>query len=250
MKRRHLLGVTLALPLGGARAGRQREEDLSDAVRSALSAAVAADAPPHPEFPGTTQRMAYLRWLTAMSQRLQPRKTERRTRVEFLETLWYESRRAGLEPDLVLGVVQVESNFRKYAVSSAGARGFMQVMPFWTQVIGSPDHNLFHLRTGLRYGCTILRHYLDIERGDMYRALARYNGSLGKNSGYSEKVLGAWRRHWAIDGPAPRSPAHAGREPAPHGSATAPRSPARAATAAPPAARPHASAPMKYMGTP
>lgn len=199
MRRRGLLSAAaaLALPLGSAWAGPQREDDLSDAVRSALSAAVAAAEPPKPEFPTTTQRMAYLRWLTAMSERLQPRKTELRTRVEFLETLWYESRRAGLEPDLVLGVVQVESNFRKYAVSAVGARGYMQVMPFWARLIGDGDANcLFHMQTNLRFGCVILRHYLEREGGNLFMALGRYNGSRGRPE-YPGKVLGA-RRQWVM----------------------------------------------------
>ncbi len=200
MRRRGLLSTAvLALPLGSAWAGAQREEDLSDAVRSALSAAVAAAEPPRPEFPSTAQRMAYLRWLTAMSERLQPRKTELRTRVEFLETLWYESRRAGLEPDLVLGLVQVESNFRKYAVSAAGARGYMQVMPFWARLIGDGDANrLFHMQTNLRFGCVILRHYLEREGGNLFMALGRYNGSRGRPE-YPGKVLGA-QRQWVMPG--------------------------------------------------
>ena len=116
-----------------------------------------------------------------------------------LRTVWYESRRAGLDTALVLGLIEVESNFRKYAISSAGARGYMQVMPFWIKVIGRTDDNLFHLRTNLRYGCNILRHYLDIEKGDLYRALGRYNGSLGKAE-YPNLVRGAWERHWSWPG--------------------------------------------------
>jgi len=97
---------------------------------------------------------------------------------------------------MVLGLIQVESRFRKYAVSKAGARGYMQVMPFWVGLIGEEQQNLFSLRTNLRYGCTILRHYLDIERGDLFRALGRYNGSLGK-SRYPNAVLKAWRNDWS-----------------------------------------------------
>jgi soluble lytic murein transglycosylase-like protein len=95
----------------------------------------------------------------------------------------------------VLGLIEVESGFRKYAVSNAGARGYMQVMPFWTYAIGTQEHNLFHLRTNLRYGCTILRHYLDLEKGSLYRALGRYNGSLGKPD-YPNLVKAAWHKHW------------------------------------------------------
>mgnify|MGYP001610496015 CR=1 FL=1 len=112
-----------------------------------------------------------------------------------LETT-YEAVRAGLDPQLVLSVIQVESSFKKYAVSTAGARGYMQVMPFWAREIGVSDHNLFHLRTNLRYGCTILRHYLDIEKGNYFRALGRYNGSLGQPD-YPDLVMSAWHGTWA-----------------------------------------------------
>lgn len=134
-------------------------------------------------------------WLTDMSDRLKKRIPDMGYREELLRTVHYEATRAGLDPQLVLGLIQVESGFKKYAVSSVGARGFMQVMPFWVRSIGARDHNLFHLRMNLRYGCTILRHYLDIERGDLYRALGRYNGSLGKPQ-YPNLVLGAWRKIW------------------------------------------------------
>ena len=123
-----------------ALAGAQIEEPLADSVRTALSAAIAAGAPP-PElkFDDIQQRLAYLRWLGAMSERLKKSKTEGHERIEFLQTVWYESRRAGLEPALVLGLVQVESGFRKYAISGAGARGYTQVMPFWARQIGDGD---------------------------------------------------------------------------------------------------------------
>jgi soluble lytic murein transglycosylase-like protein len=164
-----------------ARAGAQIEEPLADSVRTALSSAIANSAPPVPEFADTEARLAYLRWLGAMSARLRKRKTEWLERKEFLQTVWYESRRAGLDTGLVLGLIQVESNFRKFAVSSAGARGYMQVMPFWTRVIGDGDASkLFHMQTNLRFGCVILRHYVDRERGDLFMALGRYNGSRGK----------------------------------------------------------------------
>ncbi len=187
----------LALWGGDARAGAQVEEPLADAVRSALVAAVAEAAPPRPRFDKVEERLAYLRWLGAASDRLKKRQTEHHTRVEFLEAAWYESRRAGLETALVLGLIQVESGFRKYAISSAGARGYMQVMPFWARLIGNgDDRRLFHLQTNLRFGCTILRHYLDRERGDTFLALGRYNGSRGKPE-YPNAVLGA-RRFWDL----------------------------------------------------
>jgi soluble lytic murein transglycosylase-like protein len=178
-----------------ALAGAQVEEPLADAVRTALSAAIAQDAPPRPSFDNIEARLAYLRWLGAMSERLKRRKSETQTRIEFLETLWYESKRAGLEPALVLGLVQVESGFRKYAISAAGARGYMQVMPFWARLIGDGDAaRLFHMQANLRFGCVILRHYLDNEQGDLFMALGRYNGSRGRPE-YPEAVFGA-RRQW------------------------------------------------------
>jgi soluble lytic murein transglycosylase-like protein len=178
-------------------AGAQIEEPLADAVRSALSAAVAADAPPRPSFSDIERRLAYLRWLGATSERLKKRKSEARTRIEFLETLWYEATRAGLEPALVLGLIQVESGFRKYAVSVAGARGYMQIMPFWARLIGGGDvARLFHMQTNLRFGCVILRHYLELERGDLFMALGRYNGSRGRPE-YPNAVM-ASRRQWLV----------------------------------------------------
>ena len=164
-----------------AHAGGQLEEPLIDSVRTALTASVNSSAPPVPVFADTASRIDYLRWLTAMSTRLLRRKADLDTRTEFLQSVWYESRRAGLETSLVLGLIQVESGFRKYAISRAGARGYMQVMPFWTRVIGDGDaRRLFHLQTNLRFGCVILRHYLDIEKGDLFMALGRYNGSRGR----------------------------------------------------------------------
>ncbi len=195
--RRALISLPLALLLPKARAGAQVEEPLADAVRTALAAAVANSAPPKPRFDNMADRVSYLRWLGVASERLKPRKTDSHTRIEFLETVWYESRRAGLETSLVLGLIQVESGFRKYAISSAGARGYMQVMPFWARVIGDgDDRRLFHMQTNLRFGCAILRHYLDRERGDLFLALGRYNGSRGRAE-YPNMVFGA-RRAWEI----------------------------------------------------
>jgi len=181
-----------------AHAGGQVEEPLADSVRSALSSAISNSAPPVPEFGDTESRLAYLRWLGAMSERLKKKKTDFQVRKDFLQTVWYESRRAGLDKTLVLGLIQVESNFRKYAVSPVGARGYMQVMPFWTRVIGDGDASkLFHMQTNLRFGCVILRHYLDRERGDLFMTLGRYNGSRGK-APYPDAVLGATRQ-WQFD---------------------------------------------------
>ena len=192
-----LPGIALLAASGRSQAGAQVEEPLGDAVRSALSASVADAAPPKPTFANSEQRLAYLRWLSEASERLKRRKTEHHVRVEFLEAVWYESRRAGLETSLVLGLIQVESGFRKYAISSAGARGYMQVMPFWMRSIGNGDASgLFRLQTNLRFGCVILRHYLDREKGDLFLALGRYNGSRGRPE-YPNMVYGA-RRAWEI----------------------------------------------------
>ena len=191
------LGLGLAGWLPAARAGGQIEEPLADSVRSALSASILNSAPPKPEFPNTGARMVYLAWLGEMSERLRRYKTEALTRTEFLETLWYESKRAGLDPTMVLGIVQVESAFRKYAISSVGARGYMQVMPFWSRLIGDGDPSrLFHMQTNLRFGCVIMRHYLDLERGDLFLALGRYNGSRGRAE-YPNQVFAAKRR-WEL----------------------------------------------------
>ncbi|MDI1247117.1 MAG: lytic transglycosylase domain-containing protein [Rhodoferax sp.] len=207
LARRKLLGDALALsPLltgssalffqAPAWAGAQIEEPLVDSVRTALSSAIANHAPPVPEFSDTESRLSYLRWLGTMSERLMKKKSDWMTRKEFLQTVWYEAKRAGLDVSLVLGLIQVESNFRKFAVSSVGARGYMQVMPFWTRVLADGDAGkLFHLQTNLRFGCVILRHYLDRERGDVFMALGRYNGSRGKPQ-YPSAVMGA-QKLWA-----------------------------------------------------
>ncbi|TFW71235.1 transglycosylase [Methylotenera oryzisoli] len=173
-------------------AGSQIEEPLSNSVKALMQRSVSDRAVPTLTFATKEEGQA---WLSEMSQRLQKRMPDQQYREDFLRTVHYEASRAGLDPQMVLGLIQVESGFKKYAVSSVGARGFMQVMPFWVRSIGANDHNLFLLRTNLRYGCTILRHYVDIERGDLYRALGRYNGSLGKPE-YPNLILGAWRKNW------------------------------------------------------
>ncbi|WP_009523818.1 transglycosylase SLT domain-containing protein [Imbroritus primus] len=189
--------AVLAYP-GQAQAGAQQEEFLANAVRGALSAAIADDRPRRVSFAAPADHASYQKWLAAMSKRLENRIPEAHARLELLETVYYESKRAGLEPSLVLGLIQVESNFRKYAISSAGARGLMQVMPFWTRSIGDGDERkLFHLQSNLRYGCTILRHYIDRENGDLFLALGRYNGSRGRAE-YPNLVHAAWQRwHYA-----------------------------------------------------
>jgi len=208
LSRRACLAASLAGPsawLGApsaAHAGGQLEEPLMDSVRTALSSAIANQAPPEPEFFTTDTRLHYVRWLAAMSDRLRRRKPEWQVRRDFLQTVWYESKRAGLDVSLVLGLIQVESGFRKFAVSSVGARGYMQVMPFWTRVIGDGDAGkLFHMQTNLRFGCVILRHYIDRERGDLFMALGRYNGSRGRPP-YPNAVFGAQRSWEYVDRPA------------------------------------------------
>ncbi len=184
-------GLTPSLAL----AGRQLEEPLADSVRGALSAAIASSAPPIPEFKDTESKIQYLRWLGEMSTRLKRKKTDFETRKEFLQTVWYEAKRAGLDLSLVLGLIQVESNFRKHAISVVGARGYMQIMPFWARVIGDGDAGkLFHMQTNIRFGCVILRHYLERERGDTFMALGRYNGSRGKSE-YPNAVYAA-QKNW------------------------------------------------------
>ena len=192
-------GLALAggcLPLA-ALAGAQKEEHLADSVRTALSAAVQASAPPVPVFGDRKSEMEYQAWVAAMKRRLGARMIDDFTRHEFLQTVWYESKRAGLEVSLVLGLIQVESNFRKFAISAVGARGLMQVMPFWTRVIGDGDASkLFHQQTNLRFGCVILRYYLQRENGNLFYALGRYNGSRGQAK-YPNAVLGA-QRNWLL----------------------------------------------------
>ena len=183
--------LSLAFPVK-AHAGGQAYEPLSTSVQAVLHRSIADQAVPYLAF--DTEGEAR-HWLTEMSRRLESRMPDQYVREAFLVSVHYEAKRAGLDPQLVLGVIQVESNFRKYAVSPVGARGFMQVMPFWRRLIGQPDHNLFHLRTNLRYGCVILRYYLDMEKGNLYRALGRYNGSLGQPQ-YPNLVVRAWQRDW------------------------------------------------------
>lgn len=194
---RLIAGLALSLAVASlptaVRAGAQQYEPLAASVQAALHAAIADRASPEPQFPSIQEKVD---WLTEMSSRLSRRMPDREARLDFLKTVYYEAKRAGLDPQMVLGLIQVESGFKKYSISIAGARGYMQVMPFWVRLIGSKDSNLFHMRTNLRFGCTILRHYLDIENGDLYRALGRYNGSLGQPE-YPGMVRGAWEKQWS-----------------------------------------------------
>ncbi len=204
------LAASLATLPGTANAGAQVEEALSANVQASLHRAVS-------DFPAAKLNFATVAegeaWLKDMAQRLATTMPDWPTRRDFLTTVQYESTRAGLDPQLVLGLIQHESNFRKFAVSPADARGYMQVMPFWVKLIGNRDHNLFNLRTNLRYGCTILRHYLDLENGDYYRALGRYNGSLGRPE-YPNAVLANWKQNWPWHYAAPAGGVRAAQAPA------------------------------------
>ncbi|MDO9277290.1 MAG: lytic transglycosylase domain-containing protein [Polaromonas sp.] len=193
-----ILGCT-GLFSATAHAGGQLEEPLVDSVRTALTSAVSRKSPPVPQFSNAESRLAYQRWLKLMTDRLARRIPEAHNRQEFSQTVWYESQRAGLDLPLVLGLIEVESNFRQFAVSTVGARGFMQIMPFWVRLIGDGDvSKLFHLQTNLRFGCVILRHYLDREQGDLFMGLGRYNGSRGQ-APYPEAVLAASKK-WQLGG--------------------------------------------------
>ena len=212
--------VCLLLLSTSASGGHQQEEPLIDSVRTALSAAVHQSGPPVLVHADAKAANAFQQWLTQTEARLDKQLQRRKAnptpahlaiaaasnsnpdvlahelasphlRREFLQTVWYESQRAGLEPSLVLGLIQVESGFRKFVISSAGARGFMQVMPFWTRVLAQGDDSvLFQAQTNLRFGCVILRHYLNVEKGDLFLALGRYNGSRGQ-APYPTAVLAA-----------------------------------------------------------
>lgn len=192
-----IIACALVLLPAAVRAGGQQYEPLSAAIRTAMSAAVAADPSPRVRHANIRDRLAYLKWIGEMSERLKRNKPDFAVRRDFLEVVYYEATRAGLEPELMLGLIQVESNFRQHAVSVAGARGYTQVMPFWMRLIGDGEvRKLFDTRINIRFGCVILRHYLDIEKGNLYRALGRYNGSLGKPA-YPNLVLAA-RKRWLM----------------------------------------------------
>ncbi len=182
---------------GAACAGGQQYEPMSASARAWLSKSLADTAVTQVSVLKAPEAQA---WIGEMSKRLTKRIPDEAERLEFLQTLYYEATRAGLDPELMLGLIQVESGFKKYAVSPVGARGYTQVMPFWLKVIGTAEHNLFHLRTNLRYGALILRHYIDIEKGDLYRALGRYNGSLGRPE-YPTLVVNAWQKNWRYTPP-------------------------------------------------
>ena len=187
--------AALLLPLQ-AWPGAQKREPIDPVVLATLTAQIADKAPETFNFRDPNDAH---RWIYEMSNRLQKRVPDRKERVDLLKTIQFEALRNGLDPQLVLGLIEVESGFRRYAVSSAGARGLMQVMPFWTEVFKRPRDNLFARRLNVRYGCVILRYYLNIENGDYFRALGRYNGSLGRPE-YPNAVRAAWQGRWKYDG--------------------------------------------------
>lgn len=168
-------------------AGNQQYEELKLETQQLMSQMI-ADTPP--KISSFNDKEDENLWMSSMKKHLFHFSRNVDDADVLLKTVHYEATRSGLDPVLVLGLMQVESGFKKYALSPVGAKGYMQVMPFWVDLIGKKDHNLFHLRTSLRYGCTILRHYLDIEKGNMSRALGRYNGSLGKSE-YPNAVFSA-----------------------------------------------------------
>ncbi len=192
-----LAGIVLLFFPVFAQAGAQIYEPLSASVRAGMHIKVSDQPVTRQQFVArfASEKKAMV-WLATMSKRLKKRILDPKERNDFLMTVYYEARRLALDPQLILGIIQVESGFKKYALSSAYAYGYMQVMPFWIKLIGDPDDDLFHMRHNLRYGCTIFRHYLKIEKGDYFRALGRYNGSLGKES-YPNLVKGAWYGTWA-----------------------------------------------------
>ena len=173
------LVLTLASPL---------HSSTDPELRQLLQQAINSD-------PGFEDRFDAEVWLVDMSKRLEKFVSDPATRIEMLKLVHYEATRVNLEPELVLALIEVESNFDEFAISVSGARGLMQIMPFWLQEIELSNKNLFHISTNLRMGCTILRHYVDIEKADLSKALARYNGSRGKAI-YPNKVFKALNRHW------------------------------------------------------
>lgn len=190
--RKLIYSLPLLLSPGFVFANNYSEEQLVASTQTYALQELSDQAVSYIEYAAIADNIA---WLITMSKRMEKYIADRIEREEFLRTVFYEATRAGLDPQLVLSVIQVESGFKKYAVSHAGARGYMQIMPFWVDAIGQREHNLFHLRVNLRYGCTILRHYLDKENGSYFRALGRYNGSLGEAK-YPQLVLNKWQTVW------------------------------------------------------
>jgi len=180
------IGILLAawLSAGSAMAEDGPDPELREVLRSAASDTTSFEDRFHAEV-----------WLTDMSRRLERQVKDPEERIEILKLVHFEANRVDLAPELVLAVIETESNFDRYAISVAGALGLMQIMPFWLDEIGRPEDNLLHIHTNLRYGCTILKFYLDKENGDLRRALGRYNGSLGRRK-YPNKVIDKLTSKW------------------------------------------------------
>ena len=181
-----LLGGLACIHLSGAMAATQEHPD--EEMRSTLIKAINSSDSFKDRFDAEV-------WLTDMSNRLEVRVKDPKERLSILKTVHYEAQRADLDPELVLAVIDVESRYDRFAISSAGAQGLMQIMPFWLNEIGHPEDNLFAISTNIRLGCTILKYYLNMEKGNLFRALARYNGSLGK-SWYPRLVFDALSSRW------------------------------------------------------
>jgi len=201
-----LVFMLLAMQVAVSWAGQQREEHLADSVRTAMGTAVTGLTPPQPFLATPADKQVYAQWLQRNLQTLNarlrqihgnaglPELATPELQTMFLQTVWYESSRAALDPSLVLGLMEVESGFRKYAVSGAGAMGVMQVMPFWPRLLTQGDATaLFQWQANMRFGCVILRHYLKIENGDVFMALGRYNGVRGQRA-YPNAVMAAQQR--------------------------------------------------------
>ena len=184
MKRLSFACILLVVAATVAAAEPAPDPELRDALRRAAN-----------EAPSFEDRFDAEVWLTDMSRRLERQVEDPKERIHILKLVHLEAKRAQLPPELILAVIEVESNFDRYAISVVGALGLMQVMPFWKDEIGRPNDNLLHIDTNLRYGCTILKHYYDKEQGDLRRALGRYNGSLGHRK-YPNKVIDKLSRKW------------------------------------------------------
>jgi soluble lytic murein transglycosylase-like protein len=197
-----LLIAGVALNFNYVFAGNQMREQLSPEVTAGLHSSIINPIKPHLVF--TTDKQAS-QWLNDMSTRLKKWISDDFLRNRYLTIIQYEATRAGLDPQIVLSVITVEGKFNKYAIGSSGERGMMQVMPFWVEQIGTKDQDLFDVQTNIRYGCTILRYYLQLENGDLTRALARYNGALKLTNyaGYPDKVYAAYNRYWKTNSSQP-----------------------------------------------
>lgn len=178
-------------------AGNQKYEEIALSNRQQLRQSLALSASGISSFQSSA---IAVKWLSFQSENLKEKIPNDQMRRSWLRLVHYESVRFGLDPDLVLALIEIESNFNRFAISNVGASGLMQVMPFWRNLIGESQDSLFDVQTNLRYGCIILKHYLDIEKGDLERGLARYNGSLGEST-YSDLVLNKWRNKYKIRNP-------------------------------------------------